>query len=90
MRIVISALALLVLSGCTTNSGIVDLGGGNYVYEKEDAMAYNGNSVKVEILKESAAFCKNQGKELFVKSSDVKPYNPYSSYAGAEVQFSCK
>lgn len=50
MRIVISALALLVLSGCTTNSGIVDLGGGNYVYEKEDAMTYNGSSVKVEML----------------------------------------
>jgi hypothetical protein len=43
MRIVISTVALLALSGCTTNSGIVDLGGGNYVYEKEDAMAYNGS-----------------------------------------------
>ncbi|MCP1519362.1 hypothetical protein J2Y74_003672 [Pseudomonas migulae] len=90
MRIVITAMALLALSGCATNSGIVDLGGGNYVYEKEDALANNGNSVKVEILKESAAFCKKQGKELFVQSSSAKPYSPYSSYAGAEVQFSCK
>ncbi|WP_030129901.1 hypothetical protein [Pseudomonas sp. QTF5] len=90
MRIVISTVALLALSGCATNSGIVDLGGGNYVYEKEDAMAYNGSSVKVEILKEAAAFCKKQGKALSVQSSAAKPYNPYSSYAGAEVQFSCK
>lgn len=90
MRIVIPAIALLALFGCTTNSGIVDLGGGNYVYEKEDAMAYNGSAVKVEILKEAAAFCKNQGKQLFVQSSSAKPYSPYSSYAGAEVQFSCK
>ncbi|WP_447763897.1 hypothetical protein [Pseudomonas reinekei] len=90
MRIVIPGIALLALVGCTTNSGIVDLGGGNYVYEKEDAMAYNGNSVKVEILKEAASFCKKQGKELLVQSSDAKPYAPYSSYAGAEVQFSCK
>lgn len=90
MRIVISTVALLALFGCATNSGIVDLGGGNYVYEKEDSMAYNGNSVKVEILKEASAFCTKQGKQFFVQSSAAKPYTPYSSFAGAEVQFSCK
>ncbi len=90
MRIFISALSLLALSGCATNSGIVDLGGGNYVYAKEDAWANNGNATKVELLKESAAFCAKQGKQMTVQSSDAKPYMPYSSYAGAEVQFSCK
>lgn len=90
MRIIISTAALLTLFGCATNSGIVDLGGGQYVYEKEDMMAYNGNSTKVEILKESAAFCAKQGKQMVVQSSSAKPYTPYSSYAGAEVQFSCK
>lgn len=90
MKHVISTVALLSLFGCATNSGIVDLGGGNYVYEKENAMAYNGNSTKVEILKEAAAFCANQGKQMVVQSSAAKPYTPYSSYAGAEVQFSCK
>jgi len=90
MRIVISILAVLAFSGCATNSGIVDLGGGNYVYEKEDAMAYNGSSTKVAILKEAAAFCAKQGKQMTVQSSAAKPYTPYSSFAGAEVQFSCK
>lgn len=90
MRIIISTAALLTLFGCATNSGIVDLGGGNYVYEKEDMTAYNGNSTKVEILKEAAAFCAKQGKQMVVQSSSAKPYTPYSSYAGAEVQFSCK
>jgi len=47
MRIIISTAALLMLFGCATNSGIVDLGGGQYVYEKEDMMAYNGSSTKV-------------------------------------------
>lgn len=89
MRIIISAVSLFVLYGCATNSGIVDLGGGNYVYEKEDSMAYNGNAVKVEILKEAAAFCAKQGKQMIVQSSSAKPYTPASSYAGAEVQFSC-
>jgi hypothetical protein len=90
MRIVISTVALLALFGCTTNSGIVDLGGGNYVYEKEDFWAYNGSSTKVEILKEASAFCAKQGKQMVVQSSDAKPYTPASSYAGAEVQFSCR
>jgi len=90
MRIVIFTFALLALFGCATNSGIVDLGGGSYVYEKEDAWAYNGSSTKVEILKEAAAFCAKQGKQMVVQSSAAKPYTPYSSYAGAEVQFSCK
>lgn len=90
MKVFIPILALLALSGCATNSGIVDLGGGNYVYAKEDAWAYNGNATKVEILKEAATFCQKQGKQMTVQSSDAKPYMPYSSYAGAEVQFSCK
>ncbi|MBS0316557.1 MAG: hypothetical protein JSR49_05475 [Proteobacteria bacterium] len=84
------AIAAAALSGCATNSGIVDLGGGNYVYEKEDAMAWNGSATKVEILKEASAFCARQGKQMLVQSSDAKPYTPGSSYAGAEVQFSCK
>ncbi len=80
----------ILITGCTTNSGIVDLGGGNFVYEKEDVWAYNGSSTKVQILKEAAAFCAKKGKQMVVQSSDAKPYTPYSSYAGAEVQFSCK
>ncbi len=90
MRITVLAVALLGLVGCATNSGIVDLGGGNYVYEKEDSMAYNGSAVKVQILKEAAAFCAKQDKKMVVQSSSAKPYTPASSYAGAEVQFSCQ
>jgi len=89
-HITIITIAAISLAGCATNSGIVDLGGGNYVYAKEDAMAYNGSAIKVEILKEAAAFCARQGKQMVVQSSDAKQYTPYSSYAGAEVQFSCK
>ena len=66
------------------------LGGRNYVYEKEDAMAYNGSATKVEILKEASAFCSKQGKQMIVQSSSAKPYTVGSSFAGAEVQFSCK
>ena len=90
MRIAIAALTALAVSGCATNSGIVDLGGGNYVYAKEDAWAYNGNATKVEILKEASAFCAKQGKQMSVQSSDAKAYRPGSSFAGAEVQFACR
>ena len=89
MRFVL-ALTVVVIAGCATNSGIVDLDGGNYVYEKEDAMAYNGSATKVEILKEASAFCSKQGKQMIVQSSSAKPYTVGSSFAGAEVQFSCK
>ena len=90
MRKIILSLAVAAVSGCATNSGIVDLGGGNYVYEKEDAMAWNGSATKVEILKEASAFCTKQGKQMVVQSSEAKSYTPYSSFAGAEVQFACK
>jgi len=86
----ILAFTVIAISGCATNSGIVDLGGGNYVYEKEDAMAYNGNSIKVQILKEASAFCSKQGKQMIVQNSSAKPYTIGSSFAGAEVQFGCK
>lgn len=90
MRVIVLLMFSVLLAACATNSGIVDLGGGNYVYAKEDRWAYNGNATKVEILKEAAAFCARQGKQMSVQSSDAKPYTPYSSFAGAEVQFSCK
>ncbi|MPT06041.1 hypothetical protein [Delftia tsuruhatensis] len=90
LKKLISVIALASLAGCATNSGIVDLGGGNYVYEKEDMTAYNGSATKVEILKEAAAFCSKQGKQMIVQSSSAKPYTIGSSYAGAEVQFACK
>ena len=90
MRNGTALLIPLALCACATNSGIVDLGGGNYVYAKEDAWAYNGNATKVEILKEASAFCAKQGKQMTVQSSDAKPYMIGSSFAGAEVQFSCK
>lgn len=90
MRKKITVIVVVALSGCATNSGIVDLGNGNYVYEKEDVMAYNGSSTKVEILKEASAFCAKQGKQMTVQSSSAKPYTIGSSYAGAEVQFSCR
>lgn len=90
MTKLVTLTLVLILAGCATNSGIVDLGGGNYVYAKEDAMAWNGNAIKVQILKEASAFCRAQGKQMLVKSSDAKPYLPASSYAGAEVQFSCQ
>lgn len=90
MKKLLVVAAVAALAGCATNSGIVDLGNGQYVYEKEDPMAYNGNATKVEILKESAAFCAKQGKKIKVTSSDAKPYTIGSSYAGAEVQFSCE
>ena len=89
MRFVLALTAVLI-AGCATNSGIVDLGNGNYVYEKEDSMAYNGNATKVEILKEASAFCSKQGKQMLVQSSSAKQAVIYSSHAGAEVQFSCK
>jgi|GEM_PF-3427688 len=90
MRFLALFSGIALIAGCATNSGIVDLGGGNYVYEKEDSMAYNGNSIKVQILKEASAFCNSKGKQILVKSSDAKPYKPGSSFAGAEVQFSCQ
>ncbi|MFD1712475.1 hypothetical protein FVQ98_09420 [Ottowia sp. GY511] len=90
MRITGLTILSLMVVGCATNSGIVDLGGGQYVYAKEDAMAYNGNATKVEILKEASAFCAKQGKQMVVQSSEAKPYTPFSSFAGAEVQFRCK
>ena len=90
MRNFVGLVLALGLFGCATNSGIVNLGGGNYVYAKEDAMSWNGNAIKVQILKEASAFCRAQGKQMFVKSSEAKPYLPASAYAGAEVQFSCQ
>lgn len=90
MRISLAVVVAVALSGCATNSGIVSLGGDNYVYAKEDAWAYNGNATKVEILKEASAFCAKQGRQMVVQSSDAKQYTIGSSFAGAEVQFSCK
>jgi len=90
ITIAASLMCAALMCGCATNSGIVDLGGGHYVYEREAVMAYNGNAVKIEMLKEASAFCAKQGKQMEVQSSEAKSYAIGSSYAGAEIQFSCK
>lgn len=84
------AMALFLLAGCTSPTGIVPIGSGVYMSSKLGGMStYSGGVVKAELFKEAGEFCAKQGKQVQALNStslDTIAYN----YASAEIQFRCE
>lgn len=88
MKVYLSAVAVLVLAACASNTGIRPIGTGGYMVSKSDPLARHGGQVKADLMQEAEAFCTKQGKKFTPTestSSDKIPYKP----ASAEVQFRC-
>lgn len=85
--------SLFALGGCasaSTNTGIVQIADGIYMYAKQDWTAYSGSVVKAELYKEANSFCASKGKQFAPLNSTAEDYKPYQSSAAAEIQFACK
>lgn len=84
-------VSLVVLTGCATpNTGIVPMGSGQYIISKTKGFGnYWGSEIRVDLLREAAAFCAKSGKDVLPTSSKTTDAG-FDSYASAEVQFSCR
>jgi hypothetical protein len=90
IAISIVSIATAFLSGCGTSTGVVKISDDTYMLAKQDAMAWSGSGVKVELYKEANEFCAKQGKKLVQVSNSSVDAALYQTMAGAEIQFKCQ
>lgn len=90
MRI-ISVVALILVAGCASQSGIAPMGGGMYVASKQAATGFPGlGNLKAEVLRESDKFCAERKQDfLVVSTTETRPPYIAGNYPRAEVQFRC-
>ena len=84
-------IAMASLGGCATNSsGVAPLGDGQYLLSGTDLTGWRASGeVKAALLKEAAAHCAKQGKEL----TGVQLGGAEAGFiraASGEVRFRCK
>ncbi len=87
-----SALAFaLVLTGCATDSGIVDLGGDQYMLARQASTGFDSTSkLQSEVMRDAANHCRVQGKTMTVESEGRTTGAPIlGNFPHAEVRFKC-
>ncbi|SDI51683.1 hypothetical protein [Propionivibrio dicarboxylicus] len=90
MRNLVVITSAFVLFGCAApNTGITEINPNHYMYAKQDWMSWSGATVKVEMFKEAAEFCKAKGKKMEILGQSSQDAAAYTSSAGAEIQFQC-
>lgn len=90
MRIFALAAAAM-LTGCATNSGVVNIAPNQYVVSRQAGTGFNGmGNLRVEALQEAGAACTKQGRTLRVVSERENP-PPYllGNYPRIDVTFAC-
>jgi hypothetical protein len=89
MRFII--LAALAVAGCASNSGVVPVGGDQFMVARQAATGLGGQgNLKGEALTEANAYCARQGKtmELVKTWQNEGPYL-LGKYPRTEVTFRC-
>ena len=91
MKNVISiAFVAVLLSGCASTTGIVEVEDNHYMLSTQDYMAYSGSEVKVAMFKEARAYCNAKGKKMVVIGQQSQDMAYYTSFASAEIRFKCE
>ena len=87
-----SALAFaLIMTGCATDSGIVDLGANQYMLARQAATGF-GSSLKLqaEVMRDAANHCRAQSKTMEIGSESRTTSTPaFGKFPQAEVRFKC-
>lgn len=84
-------IGAMLLTGCATNSGVVNIAPNQYVVTRQAATGLGGmGNLRVEALQEAGAACTKQGAALRVISEKETP-PPYilGNYPRIDVTFAC-
>lgn len=90
MRSIVLGTAVL-LAGCATNSGVVNIAPDTYVVSRQAASGFGGmGNLRAEALQEAGAACAQQGRALRVVSEKEAP-PPYvlGNFPRIDVTFAC-
>ena len=88
IKIILAAIAVLVISGCAANTGVVKIGDDTYLLGKQGGWESSGSAVKVGLYKEANQFCSDIGKKFVQTSAQSDDQGP-GKHATAEIQFKC-
>lgn len=85
------AVVSLVISACSSHTGIVQMGQDTYMIAKQQATGFPGlGNMKAEIIGEASRYCAGLGKELQVVSTlETQPPYILGNYPRSEIQFMC-
>ena len=91
MMRIIALGASVMLAGCASNSGIVELGGNQFMHARQAATGFNGTSkLQAEVMRDAAMHCKAMGKTFKVLSEGRTTGLPIlGNFPHAEVRFEC-
>ncbi len=86
------AAIVILLSGCATDSGVVQMGKDTFIITKQAATGFSGiGDLKAEVLKEAYAQCSKTGQSVkVIDSQESKPPYIFGNFPRIELTFSCK
>ncbi|MEB8431922.1 hypothetical protein OO007_06750 [Cocleimonas sp. KMM 6892] len=87
----IFVVVTLLISGCSSNSGVVPLGNNSFIISKQAATGFPGTgSIKVEALKEASAKCLGNNQAVKIDNiNESKPPYILGNYPKVDVMFHC-
>lgn len=88
---VVTFLTLSLLVGCASDTGVVGMGDGIYLMERQQATGLPGvGSMKGEMLGEAGAFCTQEGGSLSViGTEESQPPYVLGNYPRVSLTFGC-
>ena len=84
-------LAMLLISACASDSGVVKTGNDTYMITKQAATGFSGlGNLKSDAMKEAYAQCSKTGKSVqVVDSRETKPPYLLGNYPRVDITFRC-
>jgi hypothetical protein len=84
-------VAIFVLSGCASNSGIVPMGSDTYMVSRQAATGFTGmGTLKAEAMREAYQQCQKSGKSVkVIETIDAKPPYILGNFPKTEIRFKC-
>ena len=82
------ALSAVLISGCSTSSGVVSTGPDSYMISRTQWGFRGPGLVKAAAIKEADAYCKKRGKAIMVTKT-VETGVKFGSEPAAEAYFKC-
>lgn len=84
-----AGMALLMMAGCASNTGVVSMGQGTYMTSRQDnSFSASAGTLKAENLREAAEFCRASSQDFSVISSVDIP-RALGKIPQSTVQFKC-
>jgi hypothetical protein len=79
------------LTGCASNSGVVQMGSDSYMVSRQAASGFTGMStLKADAMREAYARCQQTGQSVeVVETVDAKPPYIFGNFPKTEIRFKC-